>query len=78
MAYIPVAEEYGAAYDAGLIDRDTAVDAILAAAGGGLTRLGAEDVLDNWRTGKARVADIGMTAAVGIAACRNMPRKEGW
>jgi len=68
VSYIDVAEEVGAAYDAGLIDRDTAVLTIYAAANGGLTLLGADDTLNRWQTLRAQWAKIRMDAELGIAA----------
>lgn len=75
MGYVAAAEEYGAAYSAGLIDHETAVTAIEHASDGGLTRLGAEDVLANWQTIRGQIADIGMAAEMGIAACEAQIRR---
>jgi hypothetical protein len=74
--YVAVAEECGALVDAGLMDRTTAIASVFAAADGGLTLLGAEDVLNQWQTVRARIADIGMAAELGIAACEAQLRRQ--
>lgn len=69
MSLVDQIEELGAAVDAGLLPRDRAVQLLTEYSDGGLTRLGAADVLDNWQTTRAAYADIRMQAELGIAAC---------
>lgn len=69
MPLVDKIEEYGAAVDAGLIDRDTATQQLTEYSDGGLTKLGAADLLNTWQTARARYADIFMSAEMGLAAC---------
>ncbi|HEU4544523.1 MAG TPA: hypothetical protein VFR23_25575 [Jiangellaceae bacterium] len=75
--YMHVIEECGALVDAGLMDRAEAVATVHRASGGGLTPLGAESMLSEWQTARARLADIFMTAELGMAACQDAIRRQG-
>lgn len=46
-------EAYGRAVDQGLITRDTAAADLAQASGGGLTEVGARDVIGTWKTTRA-------------------------
>jgi hypothetical protein len=74
--YVQVAEECGAMVDAGLMDRTTAIGQIYAAAAGGLTLYGAEDVLNQWQALRARLGDLQMSCELGIAAYEAAIRRE--
>lgn len=53
MALIHEIERLGRAVDAGEMTRDTAVQALVEAGGGGLTLVGAGGILDNWQNQRA-------------------------
>lgn len=58
MALVDKIEELGAAVDAGLLDPDIAVQQLVEYSDGGLTRLGAADMLARWQTARAAYSDI--------------------
>jgi hypothetical protein len=76
VGYVTVAEECGALVDAGQMGRADAITRIQQVSDGGLTRLGAEDALNKWQTLRSRLADIGMRAEMGIAACQAKLREQ--
>lgn len=76
LAYVAVAEECGVLVDAGLMPRAEAVARIQQVSDGGLTRLGAECVLDDWQNVRARLGDVLMQAEMGIAACEARLREQ--
>lgn len=61
-------EELGAAVDAGLLNRQAAIQHLTEYSDGGLTPLGAESALGQWQTIRARYADLRMSAELGMAA----------
>ncbi|MEV5629141.1 hypothetical protein [Micromonospora tulbaghiae] len=77
MALVGKIEELGAAVDAGLLDRATAVQHLTEYSDGGLTRLGADHMLTRWQTARATYADLMMTAELGLAACEASLRRRG-
>jgi hypothetical protein len=70
------AEELGAGVSAGLLDRKTAAQQLMEFSDGGLTRLGAEGLIDSWQTVRARYADGMMRAEMGLAAIESAMRRE--
>lgn len=52
MALIDEIERLGAAWEAGM-PKDQAVQLLMEYSDGGLTRRGAQDSIENWRTGRA-------------------------
>jgi hypothetical protein len=74
MSIVDKIEELGAAVDAGLLDRDRAIQMLTEYSDGGLTRYGAGDVLAKWQSQRARYADILMDAELGHAVCESAIR----
>lgn len=75
MSLVSQIEELGAALDAGLLDRDAAVQQLVEYSDGGLTRLGAERSLGEWQTIGARYGDIFMRTEMDLAAVESQLRR---
>lgn len=76
MSLATMAEELGAAVSAGLLPRDTAVQQLAEYSDGGLTKVGAADLVDGWQGVRARYADTLMQTEMALAACEAAIRRE--
>jgi hypothetical protein len=68
VSLVDLIEEQGIAVEVGLVDRAAAIQRVVEFSDGGLTRFGAEGLLDNWQTTRARYADEFMRAEMALAA----------
>lgn len=76
MSLVSLTEELGAAVQAGLLDRDVAVQQLAEYSDGGLTKYCAGKMIDDWQGVRARYADLFMRTEMALAACESAVRRQ--